>query len=196
MRFLKGLIGLMLVAVMAVTGMGQTNTYSACTAKIGEYSTEISECDGWSASFITSNTNCLTLISEIEDLLAGPKFDPSYNPDGPAQKQAFQSMLDDLDGIRINRYNDWQSEDNSYSTTIASLADTPAGLTARANGTWANAWYMGVVWAAAQYQIIYDDATGHKAQVGLHTTDFETLSDAVIELYDDFATLKGLIDAY
>jgi len=193
-NFASGFVGLLLVGVMACTSFGQT--YVQAVAAIDAYSAEIGECDGASASYIVTNDNTLTIKTEIESLLADPRFLASYNPDGPAAKAAFEDMLETLESVRIGNYEEWQTISLAHSNEMTAIPDTPAELLIEADGTWDWTWLHGFTWAQGKYQDIIDLANAHKARVAVFTNQFQDLADRAADLLIDYATLRDLVAAY
>ena len=125
MKIFSSLFGLLLVAVMACTGIGQEPVYTDAIEKCDLADAALGEYNGACASAETRRDNATSLIADCEAALTGPHFDASYNPDGPAQKAVFQGYLADLAAELVIQKYAYTTSKTSFTTSYTARLANP-----------------------------------------------------------------------
>ena len=220
MKIFSSLFGLLLVGVMAVTGLGQVDR-DDCESSLFHAKNAVTwrdenkaEVDGLWASGYAYRDGCRYELHEcVGDLTAG-KFDPSYNGD-PAMPPAHAAFVAARQAIEDACIVIWGREyPFTYPLGSASASQSAWDTWANANvtGTLAasNSFYenlinnndpnppSGYTWAQIKTALDANEATANSqlAAIAGYKSTAEGIADATLVLCQQIASLRSNINAY
>lgn len=184
MKIFSSLVGLLLVGVMACTGLGQNwasceALANDCLANINNRNAEEENVRGAYAYAMQLRNDCVNLRLDIDAVLNGPHFDPNYNGD-PAMliaKQAFQ------DALNARRSDAADAYDN-YVTNLADFNSWVGAHSSAANRATLDYWWDKMIEALNTVNAALQASRYAAAESAL--TDLKALTADSLAAVEDF----------